>query len=188
MAEPHSPWVLTQDGNILIHLESGRRITILPANKRPEDDVQLYGVFAQSPAEANQALSRPLPTGFSNTVLLNGGTLDDCQNLLAIFARRLGAYEISPCPIMPPDEEENACYVLLINGPQTNRHAVADDEETASDILLHYVTNNWRRIFGDDEIPADRTEAINLYFDEGAKEESYQIVVAPFIRRKDLTR
>jgi hypothetical protein len=52
------------------------RKTSLPANKRPEDDVQLYGVFAQSPAEANQALNRPLPTGFSNTALLNGGTLD----------------------------------------------------------------------------------------------------------------
>lgn len=155
-------WVLNSDRDILINLETGLRIAIMPTKK--DGEAQLYGVVVQAPAEATLPVGRPLPTGFSNTILLSGAPLDDCRNLLEIFRRGLLAYEVTDCPILPPDEEEDVCYVLRIKGQASPCYV------------------------GDGDIPADRTEAIDRYFDEGAKEESYEIIVAPFIRRKDLKR
>lgn len=185
-------WILNQSEDTLINLATGLRIAILPANTK-EGETPLYGVVVQAPAEATLPLGRPLPSGFSNTVLMHGAPLADCRNLLATFCRKLEAFEVGPLPILPPVSEwgeENVVYVVVIRRKDgTGPTWVLDDEESSYICLHQYVENNWRGAFGPhQEIPADRTRAIDMYFDESEIGESYRIAVAPFRTRKDLRR
>ncbi|GIK40233.1 MAG: hypothetical protein BroJett011_40660 [Chloroflexota bacterium] len=180
-------WILNQTEDTLINLGTGLRIVVMPTNTK-QGEQPLYGVIVQAPAEATQPLGRPLPSGFSNTVLMHGAPLADCQNLLAEFCRRLEAYKVKPLPILPPDEDDDICYYVEIKGEMTHRF-VADDEETANVLVYRYVEQHWVPAFGPREKkPDDRAEAIERYFERMKGKEDYRYVLTSFIEREDLRR
>jgi hypothetical protein len=180
-------WILNQTRDSLVNLQTGLRIVVMPTNKQKDSEVQLYGVVVQAPAEATLPLGRPMPTGFSNTVLMHGAPLEDCQNLLATLTRRLEAYQVGPLPVLPPEEDDDDCYILVITGGQAPRHLVTDDSETAWQLVIEHVKDQWPRILPRVEVPQDDEAAVKLYF-EHAKEESYQIYASTWYDRADLER
>lgn len=180
-------WILNQTRDSLVNLQTGLRIVVMPTNKQKDSEAQLYGVVVQAPAEATLPLGRPMPTGFSNSVLMHGAPLEDCQNLLATLTRRLEAYQVGPLPILPPEEDDDNCYIVAFSGSRRPRFIACDDDETAWQLVIHHVRDQWPRILPRVEIPEEGEAAVKMYY-AAAKEESYQIYAASWFERAYLVR
>ncbi|MBE7474353.1 MAG: hypothetical protein HS114_34920 [Anaerolineales bacterium] len=174
-------WVLNSDRDILINLQTGLRIAIMPSKK--DGEAQLYGVVVQAPAEATLPVGRPLPTGYSNTLLLHSAPLDDCENLLKQLLFRLEAWVIPHLPIEIDDPEP---VILTYTDENSIAYTfVCEDEATAMKLLYGHVSRRWSTCF-DTPIPEDKEQAIDVYYECTGAVESRKITQTTYITWKDL--
>lgn len=175
-------WVVNADRDVLINLATGLRIAIMPINKQKDSEAQLYGVVVQAPADATLPLGRPLPTGFSNTVLIHGVPLDDCENLLEMLSTKLDAWQVPQAPILL--DEPQMAVLTYTNHQKVEFTFICEDEITAERMLYLNVADHWPADLG--EIPEDEEQAIDIYYQDFAKDEARRIKPAPYVRWKDL--
>lgn len=166
-------WVLNSDRDILINLKTGLRIVIMPTKK--EGEVQLYGVVVQTPAEATLPVGRPLPTGYSNTMLVHSLPLDDCRNLLEILEIKLDAWRV-PTPPIDELEYDPACFLHITDSLGNPWRYICENEDVAWKILFGYVKNQWpHSLVKNQPMPEDWQEAIRLYFEHKQSKEDYSL-------------
>lgn len=174
-------WVVNADRDVLINLDTGLRIAIMPTNKQKDSEDQLYGIIVQTPADATLPLGRPMPTGFSNTVLISGVLLDDCQALLDQIVTKLDAWRIPHTPFEIDMPE--TVILRYTDHLKTTWEYICEDEITAMRMLYGYVADHW---FKHLEMPEDEDKAIELYYQTAAGTESWSVKPTPYIAWKDL--
>lgn len=176
-------WVLNAERDILINLDAGLRIAIMPTNKQKEGEAQLYGLVVQTPADATLPLGRPMPTGYSNTVLIAGVLLDDCQALLQQIGTKLDAWRI---PHAPVEIDMPETVILRYTGQLGNEYDfICEDEITAKRMLYEvHVKPNWFKHL--DAIPEDWDQAIELYYATAGPTQTWSIKPTPYVAWSDL--
>lgn len=170
-------WVRNQDRDVLINLNTGLRLVIMPGSKKDEAE-QLYGVIVQAPAEATQPLVRSLLTGFSNTELLSGAPYINCLQLLELIWIALDGWQV---PELPYDEDRpETCILEYTDSHKTTHRYICEDETTAMYLIHRHVTEYWPKHLG--EIPQDEGAAIKAYY-ECFSSQSWRIIPAPYVNR-----
>lgn len=175
-------WLLNTDRDILVNTDNGERIAIIPSSRGQQ--AALYGVYVQTPMKESLGVSklRPEHQGFHNTALVADVPLDDCQNLLEHLRIQLNAWSVPQPPIL---EDEPQMAILTYTDHHKNSYTfICEDEITAERMLYLNVADHWPAYLG--EIPEDEEQAIDIYYQDFAKDEARRIKPAPYVRWKDL--
>lgn len=173
-------WVRTQERDLLINLNTGLRLAIVPNNKKEGED-QLYAVLVQTPVEFSQPLTRSLPTGYNNTVLLSGAAYMACLDLLELIWTELNGWQV-PAELPYHDDQPETCILRYTDHHNTVHHIMCEDEITAMDEMHQHVIGYWPQ-HSRHQIPPDPAEAIQMSEERFGIPKEWEIIPAIFVRR-----
>lgn len=178
-------WVQALNRHILVNIETGQRLAILPTVK--DQGATLYGVFVQTPMrEIPLPLDRAEYAGYNNTPLLADVPLDDCENLLEIYRLRLDARRV-PAPPIEENDAPAACFLHITDSLGNPWRYICGTEEVAWKVLYGFVKGQWpHSLVKDQTMPEDPMEAIELYYRHKQSKENYELFVNQILEPEDV--